>query len=182
MTAKTLKVGRHRVPAEPWISPKVRVAPSPGRGRGLFAAEPIAAGEIVLVWGGESYCGAEEADAARAAGRGTMRWDEDLFSRETDELDDAFAINHSCDPNVWMHDTFRLTARRDIAAGEELAMDYAMIPGEEDYRSEWDCACGAPGCRGTITGTDWRLEVLRKRYAGHFVPSLNRKIAGSSGP
>jgi hypothetical protein len=178
----TREVGRHEVPLTPWVSPKVALGPSPGRGSGLYATEAIPAGEIVLVWGGDWYGGPEEAAIAGAEGRGTMQWDDDLFSCATGEDVDAFAINHSCDPNVWMHDTFRLTARRDIAAGEELAMDYAMLPPEKDCRSEWDCACGAAGCRGKITGEDWKLEVLQKRYAGHFVPFLNRKIAGSTGP
>lgn len=36
-------------------------------------------------------------------------------------------INHSCDPNVWMQDEVTSVARRDVRAGEELTMDYAMI-------------------------------------------------------
>ena len=39
--------------------------------------------------------------------------------------------NHSCDPNVWMQDEVTLAARRDIAIGEELTIDYAMIEGDE---------------------------------------------------
>lgn len=173
----TRRVGRHDVPLVPQISPKVHVAPSPGRGAGLFATEPIAAGEVVLIWGGKSYCGPNEAAAASAEGRGTMQWDHDLFSREGAGNHDAFALNHSCDPNVWMADTFHLTARRAISSGQELAMDYAMLGGEEDYRSEWNCQCGEPGCRGTITGVDWKREDVRKRYAGHFIPSVNARIA-----
>ena len=107
-----------------------------------------------------------------------MQWDDDLFSCEGVGDHAAFGINHSCDPNVWMRDTFRLAARRDILPGEELAMDYAMLGGEPGYRSEWRCSCGAPDCRGTITGEDWKLESLRVRYEGHFIPFVNRRIAG----
>lgn len=178
----TFKVGGHEVPETPWISPKVAVGPSPGRGAGLFATESVAAGEIVLVWGGDSYTDAEGAAIARSEGRGTMQWDEDLFSCAGGEDHDAFAINHSCDPNVWMRDVFTLTARRDISPGEELAMDYATSRGEDDYRAEWDCKCAAPECRGRVTGADWKLEILRVRYAGHFSPFLNRKIADDAGP
>ena len=179
---KTFKVGRHEVPAVPWISPKVAVGPSPERGAGLFATGPIAAGETVLLWGGDSYTDEEGAAVARSEGRFTMQWDEGLFGREGVGDHHAFLINHSCDPNVWMQDVFTLTARRDISPREELAMDYAMIRGEADYRSEWDCKCGAAECRGRVTGADWKLEVLRVRYAGHFAPFLNRKIADSAGP
>jgi SET domain-containing protein len=37
--------------------------------------------------------------------------------------------NHSCDPNLWHADVVTITARRDIAAGEELTIDYATHPG-----------------------------------------------------
>ena len=176
--AETFRVGRHDVPVAPWISAKVRVGPSPGRGSGLFATTAVAAGEVVLVWGGRWYVGPVEEAAARAEGHATMQWDADLFSREDDEDHPAFAINHSCDPNVWFHDTFHLTARWDIAPGEEITIDYAMLGGEEDHRSEWTCRCGALDCRGTIRGTDWMLPALRDRYSGHFIPFVNRKIAG----
>ncbi len=172
----TFRVGRHDVPVTPWMSPKVAPGPSLRHGVGLFASEPVETGEIVLVWGGESYTGPGEAAEARAAGLGTMQWDEDLFSREGGGDHAAFRINHSCDPNVWMRDTFTLIARRAIPAGEELGLDYALLGGEEDYRAEWECRCGVAGCRGRITGLDWQSRELEERYAGHFIPSVNRRI------
>lgn len=178
---ETIRIGRHEVPASPRISPKVEVRPAPGKGVGLFAVEPVAAGEVLLVWGGESYCGPEGAAAARAAGRGTMEWEDGLCSREGIGDHPAFAVNHSCDPNVWFHDTFTLSARRRIPAGEELGMDYAMLGGEDGYVSEWECRCGAPACRRRITGRDWRSAELRARYRGHFLPALNRRIAAEEG-
>lgn len=176
MVKGSFRIGRHDVPESPWISPRVEHRPSPGKGHGLFAVEPIPAGEVVLAWGGESYTDADGAAEARAEGLGTMQWDEDLFSRETPELPVAFAINHACDPDVWMRDTFTLTARRDIASGEELTLDYAMIPSEPGDRADWECRCGSPFCRGRITGNDWEREDLRIRYAGHFCPWLNRRM------
>jgi hypothetical protein len=172
------RVGRHEVPEESWISPKAELRESPGRGRGLFATAPIPAGEVVLVWGGESYTDSAGAAAARAEGRAVMQWDVDLFSREGVGDHDAFALNHSCDPNVWLEDTFRLTARRDIAPGEELGIDYATLPPDDDAPLAWDCRCGAAACRGRVTGSDWRRPDLQERYAGRFAPILARRIAG----
>ncbi len=176
-TNETFRVGRHHVPSRPWVSRKVRARTSSRNGQGLFAAEPIGAGEVVVVWGGAQYVGPAQAARAKAEGLGTMQWDDDLFSCEGGEDDVAFRINHSCDPNLWMKDTFTLTARRDISRGEELGIDYAMLGGDENYRSEWDCRCGAPDCRHRITGLDWKEHRLRERYAGHFIPFVNRKIA-----
>ncbi len=58
-------------------------------------------------------------------------------------------INHSCDPNC----DYRIEGRRvliyalrDIAAGEELSIDYSFGADGEVV----PCACGAPDCRGRI--------------------------------
>jgi hypothetical protein len=67
-------------------------------------------------------------------------------------------------------------ARRDIAAGEELTFDYALCT----VNSAWHidpCACGSPLCRRRVTGDDWRRKDLQQRYAGHFSPFINERIA-----
>lgn len=58
-------------------------------------------------------------------------------------------INHSCDPNLFMrivrgHALF--FARRDIAPGDELTLDYEFTPHSDRTR----CRCGSPNCRGTL--------------------------------
>lgn len=172
----TLRIGGHEVPTDPWVSPKLAVASSTGRGDGLFASEPIAAGEAVLIWGGPSYMDGAGAEAARARGLGVMQWDTDLFSCDEGELHDAFRINHSCNPNVWLRDVFTLTARSNITPGYELVMDYATLGGADNALAEWDCKCGSVDCRGQITGSDWRSTALQRRYEGHFTPWVARQI------
>src|SRR5262249_23495802 len=56
-------------------------------------------------------------------------------------------------------------AMRDVAAGEDLTLDYATI--EHDVEP-MDCRCGAPGCRRVITGQDWRRPELQKQYGNSF--------------
>jgi GNAT superfamily N-acetyltransferase len=97
-----------------------------------------------------------------------------VYDRATDDRGDF--INHSCDPNVWIADEVMQIARRDINAGEELTMDYAMIEADEDNVKPWDCRCRSSLCRGRVTGLDWRLPSLQERYAGHFSPFINRRI------
>ena len=160
----------------------VEVAPSRFGGVGLFARRRIATGEVVLVWGGPSYTDAEGYRRARAEGRDGMQWDDDVFSVETQPLDDAFRINHSCDPNVWMEGAFRLTARRDVEPGEELLVDYAVMLDDESYRGDWTCRCGAAACRGRVTGDDWKRAGLRAAYRGHFTPLLEKRIAHGAAP
>src|SRR5664280_2496511 len=56
---------------------------------------------------------------------------------------------------------------RTIDPGEELLIDYAMGKATPD---EWDCTCGSPLCRGVITGDDWKIKELQRRYKGYFTP------------
>jgi len=62
---------------------------------------------------------------------------------------------HSCAPNVSVNmEQMTVTALEDIAAGSYIYMDYAET---EDYLfKQFPCSCGAPNCRGWITG---RLEI-----------------------
>lgn len=73
-----------------------------------------------------------------------------------------------------MQDARTVSARRDIAAGEELTLDYAMFTVTPEWRMP--CQCGAGSCRGIVTGIDWQLPELQQRYAGHFSPFINIRI------
>ena len=85
--------------------------------------------------------------------------------------------NHSCDPNIGMRGEITFVAMRDIRAGEELTHDWAMTD-DDDYSVE--CKCGAPNCRGMLTGKDWQRPELQARFAGYFSVYLARKIAQTS--
>lgn len=75
-----------------------------------------------------------------------------------------------------MRDEVTVVARRAIAAGEELTIDYALQSGLlVDVLGE-TCRCSSPVCRGVITGNDWQLKELQERYQGHFSPFLNERI------
>ncbi|MDT4926123.1 MAG: uncharacterized protein QOG01_3836 [Pseudonocardiales bacterium] len=76
--------------------PSTTIATSSIAGRGLFAAEPIAAGDVVL-----------EFDVA------------------PDTVDALGPVNHSCDPTLVWVDGHALAAVRELAAGEELTTDYS---------------------------------------------------------
>lgn len=56
-------------------------------------------------------------------------------------------INHSCDPNLFARKTRKrifLVSRRRIGRGEELTLDYRVLPRMPRY----PCRCGAAKCRG----------------------------------
>jgi len=65
---------------------------------------------------------------------------------------------HSCDPNCFLDMArFELWAIKDILPGEALTMDYAST--EDTLFKQFPCLCGAPNCRGWITG---RREPVMK--------------------
>lgn len=160
-----------------WISDKIEVRTAGPKGRGLFAAEPIRRGEVVVIWGGNFFT-EEDLKSGKSKNVPVAAIDEGIYIESDPHVicDAVDLMNHSCKPNVWMKDEVTLVAMRDIAAGEEVTADYAMWEPEEDWIGEWECACGSDGCRRKITGRDWRNKELQKRYKGHFTPLLNKRI------
>jgi SET domain-containing protein len=82
-------------------------------------------------------------------------------------------VNHACDPNLgWAGDA--LVTVRDVAAGEELLVDYAMSTTDPDYLLR--CHCASYRCRQMVEGTDWRIPQLQLRYTGHWAPHVQALI------
>lgn len=163
-------------PKESWLSPKIEIREADIKGRGMFAREHITAGETILVYGGE-FVDAATAKKALAEGKLAMQWDEHLWSVEDRGDDSTYFLNHSCNPNAWMKDTWTIVARRDVDVGEEITADYAMWEADEDYISKWDCKCGSANCRHQVTGKDWRKSELQDAYGNHFIPMINKRIS-----
>lgn len=47
---------------------------------------------------------------------------------------------------------------------------------ESDPSFRMPCSCESAECRGTVTGDDWQMPELRRRYRGLFSPYLQQKI------
>jgi hypothetical protein len=165
-----------------WFHPAAEKRASAIHGRGLFARAPIAAGAIVAVKGGAIMDGASLARIRDQVSPAEIQIEDDLYIAPTTtaEVDDnLLCLNHSCGPNVGVRGQITFVALRDVAAGEELTIDYAMIDGDPAERMH--CACGAPGCRGVITGDDWRRPELQRKYAGYFSRYLADRIGSRNG-
>lgn len=160
-----------------WLDPRVIVLPSPIEGRGLFARERIETGEAVIRVGGERLTD-DEFRTRKLVIYSALAIGEHLNLLLTDDGPVNFG-NHSCDPNLWMADEVTLIARRPIAAGEEVTSDYAMYTADLPW--SMPCRCNSRLCRGIVTNDDWQQSELQGRYAGHFSPFLNRRIAQASG-
>ncbi|GAA2393834.1 SET domain-containing protein [Dactylosporangium salmoneum] len=159
-----------------WLHPDAEVRPSAIEGAGLFARAPIAAGTAVSRLGGRLVTWPDLRDllddAARQPGHpyvDTITVTETLHLVLPPGRPNGKG-NHSCDPNLWWIDAYTLAARRPIAADEELTNDYATSTAAPGFTMR--CECRGPLCRGVVTGGDWQLPELRRRYGPHWVPAL----------
>ena len=93
--------------------------------------------------------------------------------RPVDPVHEHGSLNHACDPNLgWVGEV--LVALRDVAAGEELLVDYAMSVTDPAYLLR--CHCASYRCRQMVEGTDWRIPQLQQRYAGRWAPQVRQLI------
>jgi uncharacterized protein len=161
-----------------WVTPKAaKGGASRIEGRGVHAAGAIAAREVVAVKGGHIVDGATVAGLPEVIRDSAFPIAADLFlAALTHEEHDGvmMRVNHSCAPNVGMGGNVLLVSMRDIAAGEELTIDYALFLGDPAFAM--DCRCGTAVCRGVVTGTDWMNTDLQERYRGWFSWWLQQKI------
>jgi len=164
-------------PPESWMSPKLTTKTSSVHGGGVFAVEPIKKGEVIVRWGGIVYTTQQLLDGDTNDQTACQIDDElHIASPAGTELIDSDLMNHSCDPNTWMDDEVTISARRDIAPGEEVTADYVLWVAHPGYITIADCRCGSSLCRHKVTGDDWRIPELQERYKGHFPPYLQRRI------
>jgi uncharacterized protein len=156
-----------------WLNPKVEVRGSPIQGQGLFAKERMDEGEPVVIMGGRVLT-IQQFQSLKLEKYSAAAIGENLHML-LDTPNPAENGNHSCDANTWMLDEVTTTARRSIEVAEEITIDYATQT--DDPAWSVACKCGSDVCRGVVRGDDWKLPDVQARYAGHFSPFLNRRIA-----
>lgn len=161
-----------------WISPKTRKGmPSKIHGKGLFALEPISKGEVLAIKLGRIIDRATLLQNLKIVNNSQEQITDELYIAPltTDEEQASMIyVNHSCTPNAGWQGQVVIVAIRDIDAGEEVLIDYAMH--SDDDILDFRCACQTSSCRHHITGRDWRLPALQEKYEGYFVWFIEQKI------
>ena len=140
---------------------RIQVRRSGVHGKGVFALQPIPAGDVLIEYIGE-----------------IISWPEALRRHPHDpsdpnhtfyfHIDDRHVIdanvggnasrwiNHACDPNCEADEQggrVFIKALRDLMPGEELFYDYGLIIHERytpKLKKEYECCCGSPACRRTM--------------------------------
>jgi hypothetical protein len=142
------------------ILPRYHVAPSriPGAGQGLFLDQAVARGRVLVApdaipvtytW--DQVRAQPDPGAAVAA---SVRWFEDRYTI-TPEWPDECYVNHSFAPNGLWHLGF-IFAARDLAAGEELTVDYRHLLPEGEEEAFRDACSGR-----AIVGFSWEESLAR---------------------
>ena len=153
------KTGSDNVPSTGGRRTQVRK--SNVHGKGVYAVRPIKAGEMVLEYKGKiitwrKALALHPHDPSQPNHTFYFHLDDGHVIDGKQGGNSARWINHGCEPNLEAEQDGNrvfLRALRDIAAGEELLFDYAlMIEGRKTakVRKEYACFCGAPSCRGTM--------------------------------
>jgi len=135
--------------------------------RGVYAAQNIKAGKIIIYYKGKIITKREteknpkyDNDKAIYLFNLNSRYDLDGDF----EYNDARLINHTCNPNcevagkglkLWIF------ALRDIKKGEELSYDYGF-GFDEDFK-QFPCKCRAKNCCGYIVREEsrWRIKKAK---------------------
>lgn len=141
---------------------RIQVRRSGVHGKGVYAIQPIAEGQVVIEYKGE-----------------IIDWPEALRRHPHDPTDphhtfyfhvdenhvidakyggnDARWINHACEPNCEADETddgrVFIKALRNIEPGEELFYDYGLVIDERytpKLKKQYECRCGSPRCRKTM--------------------------------
>ena len=146
---------------------KVYIQSSAQHGRGVFARQPIAAGEPILTFTGPvlTRAAVQEEDYHLQIG-------DELYLGASGAADDY--VNHSCDPNAGFSGGLVLVARRDIARDEEITWDYSTAIDEAGFTG-FACGCAAPDCRRMVRSFRHLDPATRDRLQPWLLPYLRDK-------
>jgi D-alanine-D-alanine ligase-like ATP-grasp enzyme len=165
-------IARHRRRKKKYVMKGNSIA-----GFGIYAAQPIKAGDIL-------FKGEEKPQRIVTKAHVDRFWSEEektLFRHYAYPISQEVYIlwdnnpsewapqNHSCEPNT-VYQGLNVVALRNIEPGEELTLDYADLLNET--AEPFDCQCGTPSCRGTIKGLPGNSITQRQEetlYNSQFV-------------
>jgi SET domain-containing protein len=140
---------------------RIQIRRSGVHGKGVFALQDIAEGEVLIEYVGEiiSWPEAQERHPHDPSDPNHTFY----FHINEERVIDAKVggnssrwINHACDANCEADEKdgrIFIKAVRKIQAGEELNYDYGLILHERytaKLKAEYPCWCGSGNCRGTL--------------------------------
>ena len=172
---------------------RIQVRRSGVHGRGVFALQDIAEGEVIIEYEGSviSYDESQRRhphDPSNPHQTFFFQIDGERVIDGNDGGNSSRWINHSCDPNCFAEEVDErifISALRNIHAGEELGYDYGLIIDERytpSLKAAYGCRCGAPDCRGTMLAPrrGWKPKLPSADLPEAVIPPKRRKATKAS--
>jgi len=149
--------------------------------KGLFSTKKIRKGEVVLVFAGKVVTREELEQYPTHVLHLTLQVHYNLWQApdlSVDSLQISDYINHRCGANCVLLDSTTMIAFKDIEAGDELTFDYGTVQdGTSVYPCDnFDCQCGSPQCRHSMTPNDYKLKSVQDAYWPYFPPFVKMLI------
>jgi SET domain-containing protein len=143
-------------------------------GQGVFTKVEIPANTPIFEVTGNIYAEHELPDPNHPA---LLQVGPNVFIGPSGTFDDY--INHSCNPNCWMH----VAGNRAICfslyvipAGAELTFDYSTTATDTHDKWKMECACGHAKCRQVISGFQYLEPELQEEYKNKNLVPLYIKM------
>jgi len=139
------------------------------KGYGVFTKSPIKKGEVLSIFGGYIIPVKEVKKMPKQMQEYCYQVHDDFFFGPVKKSEVSLSehYNHNCDPNAGFKDSITLVSTKDIKKREEVTIDYAMCTTARMF--DFKCDCGAKDCRKFITGDDWKMSKLQKKYRNYFL-------------
>ena len=139
-------------------------------GKGVFAGEDIKKGDVIQYIKGKTRFltiknKKDSLSYPNWIGVGKSQWINPEYPNQY--------LNHSCNPNSGIKGKVTMIATRDIKEGEEIAIDYSIIEGDDLW--EMKCACGEKNCRKIIRSVRYIPVKQFKKYLPN-VPSYFKNL------
>lgn len=148
------------------ISNKIEIRSGSINKLGMFAKEAIDPKEIVYIKGGHILTRAEMFSSFVINSYLPISDDLVIGTQNQDEENQIKLYNnHSCTPNCAVRGDIVFVATQKIAQGEELFIDYAFVDNEPYI---FRCNCSSNNCRRIVTGFDWQLKELQRKYKKEY--------------
>lgn len=167
-----------------WLSPEVEKRRDGVSGIGLFAKVDLAAAALIAVKGGHLVDRSQLDELPEVLYRTHSSIAPGIFLcalQESECEGVMIAMNHSCQPNVCVHDLPTFRTLRPVAANEELTTDYSWM---SPITRNLICECASRGCRKVITPDDWHdieFRIGAERHGSWQIRDLIRQNRDSSG-
>jgi len=167
-------LARHRRRQRPW-----QIRPRLSGDYATYASRSLSAGERIVAFEEQAHHLVTRAHVERHWDARRLDWfaryawplTDEVFVSWSEDPEDWRPVNHSCDPNAWL-EGLDVVARRTIAVGDEITLDYATF--YDEGMPTFSCECGESACRGIVRGDDYEKDFAA-RYEGHMSDHVARR-------